>query len=497
MTLSPLAQRRLRHVGAVLVLLLLVGAVVRVALARALPELGWPDEWIYLTLARNIAERGTLNTNFYIASSIEALGYPHRDVHLPGYALALAGLGSWRGYTLASAIDLNILCFALTVLSAFLLARAFLSPTRSLLAAALVAVLPPYPGYLAIAYPEHATAAALMVLAAAAAWTKGRAGAFMLGFGLGISLLFRETLLFAVPLLGALLGLSRTLRFFVPGLLLALVTVLPPLSAKRAIHPNALYPSVIGEALKTQEPVTSLVNALTDNVRTNLELLFTSNPIERAEDAVLLFLLLLGASSLVASSGLEPRLKNFVRGTAITTLLLFAAMVVVYVVRERGGVWGGVRALMPLAPLFVIGLCGVKVGKAATGVVAVALVCTSLFLNSWQIAFFNRYKATNLEDQNRAARFIEERTRRFAPRRVVGGRYFQYGFRNFPVEVVWSGADDMGALNQLYVKAPFDFVVIHRRSTMRFDLRQDPRYEWVNADEGQAAEYQIYRRVAP
>jgi hypothetical protein len=32
---------------------------------------------------------------------------------------------------------------------------------------------------------------------------------------------------------------------------------------------------------------------------------------------------------------------------------------------------------------------------------------------------------------------------------------------------------------------------------MRFDLRKDERYEWLNAAEGQAAEYQIYRRVIP
>ena len=94
-------------------------------------------------------------------------------------------------------------------------------------------------------------------------------------------------------------------------------------------------------------------------------------------------------------------------------------------------------------------------------------------------------------------RNIETRTKRFAPRRVVGGRYFRYAYRNFPVEVVWSGADTMANLNQLYLKAPFDFVVIHRRSAMRFDLRKDSRYEWLNAPEGQAAEYQIYRRVAP
>jgi hypothetical protein len=119
----------------------------------------------------------------------------------------------------------------------------------------------------------------------------------------------------------------------------------------------------------------------------------------------------------------------------------------------------------------------------------------SLFLDSWQIAAFNRYKGVNLEDQDRAATFIETRTKRFAPRRLVGGRYFQYGFRNFPVEVVWSGADTMENLNRLYARAPFDFVVIHRRSTMRFDLRKDERFEWVNAKEGQAAEYQIYRRI--
>lgn len=152
---------------------------------------------------------------------------------------------------------------------------------------------------------------------------------------------------------------------------------------------------------------------------------------------------------------------------------------------------------MPMAPLFIVVLCGLKVGRIPAGLLASALVAASLFLNSWQITFFNRYKGTNLEDQDRAATFIETRTKRFAPRRVVGGRYFQYAYRNFPVEVVWSGADSMANLNQLYLKAPFDFVVIHRRSNTRFDLRKDSRYEWLNASEGQAAEYQIYRRVAP
>jgi hypothetical protein len=293
------------------------------------------------------------------------------------------------------------------------------------------------------------------------------------------------------------LGMRKFLRFFLPGFLLCFVTLLPPLSKNRAVHPNALYPSAITEALRNPEPISTLVSTIAKNAQINLELLVTSNPFERAEDAVLLFLLGLALASLVASSRLDPRERSFVRATLVSTALLLAAMIVVYVVRERGGVWGGVRALMPLGPLFVIGLCGLRMEGVRAGLLAAILVTSSLFLDSWQIAAFNRYKGVNLEDQDRASTFIETRTKRFAPRRVVGGRYFQYGFRNFPVEVVWSGADTMESLNRLYPVFSFDFVVIHRSSRVRFDLRKDPRYEWVNAEEGQAVEYQIYRRVAP
>lgn len=490
-------RERNRVVAAIFVLVALGAGVAKISLSRALPELGWPDEWIYLTQARNIAERGTLNTNFYIASSIEKIGYPHRDVHLPGYALVLAAAGSWNGYTFETATALNVACYLVTVLSVFALARGFVSTTRSALAAALVAILPPYPGYLAVAYPEHLTATAVILLITLAVWIRGPLATFLLGFAVGTSLLFRETVLFALPIFAERLGIRRALRFFLPGLLLAGATLLPPFSAKRAIHPNALYPSAITEALASAEPIRQLWATISGNARANLGLLFSSNPIERAEDAVLVFLILLGLAALAASWVIESERRPFARSMLLSTALLFAAMVLVYVVRERGGVWGGVRALMPMAPLFVVVLCGLRVGRLPAGILVSTLVTVSLILNSWQISFFNRYKGSNLEDQDRAAAFIEERTKRFAPRRVVGGRYFQYAYRNFPVEVVWSGADTMTNLNRLYLKAPFDFVVIHRRSAMRFDLRNDARYEWLNAAEGQAAEYQIYRRVAP
>ena len=64
--------------------------VVFFARREASPNVAWPDECIYLAGARNLNERGTLDTNFYLTYSILARGHPHRDVHMPGYVLTLA-----------------------------------------------------------------------------------------------------------------------------------------------------------------------------------------------------------------------------------------------------------------------------------------------------------------------------------------------------------------------------------------------------------------------
>ena len=492
---APKSTSSLKTVAALAALALLVTGVVGATGRRARHDLGWPDEWIYLTLARNITERGSLNTNFYIASSIQAIGYPHRDVHLPGYAFALSAVGSLIGLSIDSAASLNALCFAVTVFATFALARRFLGLGRSLLAASCAALLPPYAGYLWVVYPEHVTAMALVLLVAIAAWTERSSFTLLLGAAFGVSLLFRETLLLAFPVFAFLLGRKRTLRFFLPGLAAALILIVAPLSRQRAIHPNALYPSAVTEALGTSEPLTHLTHTVLRNIQTNLTFLGSSDPIRSAEDAVLLLLLGLATLGGIATLGLQGRTRGFLRASVLATAVLFAAMMVLYVVRERGGVWGGVRALMPMAPLLLVGLCGLPVGRAFGAILVSALISLSLFLTSWQIAFFNRYKGINLEDQMRAARFIGDRTLRFAPRRIVGGRYFQYGFEHFPVEVVWRGPEDMRGLDALYPKFPFDFVIVHRRDPLRFDLRKDARYEWTNASEGQAAEYQIYRRA--
>ena len=75
-------------------------AVAGVARERAMPDIAWPDEVIYLVGARNVVERGSLDTNFYLTYSLLRRGYPHRDVHMatqkqsPGVDAASTGTGA-------------------------------------------------------------------------------------------------------------------------------------------------------------------------------------------------------------------------------------------------------------------------------------------------------------------------------------------------------------------------------------------------------------------
>src|SRR5262245_26630377 len=91
------------------VFLLLWGVFVwEVCRRRAFSELAWPDECIYAVGARSVAERGSLDTHFYLTHSLVVLGHPHRDVHLPGYIFALAPFVAALGANLRAAALLNL-----------------------------------------------------------------------------------------------------------------------------------------------------------------------------------------------------------------------------------------------------------------------------------------------------------------------------------------------------------------------------------------------------
>jgi hypothetical protein len=490
--------KRPRAEALAVALLLLLGAVVaELAWRRSFQDVAWPDEFIYLVGARNVAERGSLDTNYYLTYSLLRRGHPHRDVHLPGYVLALSPFVRALGTTLAAAVALNVPLYLASIVLVFLIARALLrSHLEAAAAAALFAILPPFPSYVGMALPEIATGFALLVGIAWLVTGRGRWHAVLAGVLFALGALLRETLLLALPIYALRLERRDLWRRFLPAALLTLLVVVAPLSRDRAVHPNALYPSAIEEARRTPRPVAALAGTVWRNARTNLADLRAARPFSDAEDAVLGVMLLLIAAPAVAWPRLKPEARRFAAGLLASLGLLTVAVVCLYVVRARGGVWGGVRAYMSFAPLLLVLLVPALVRHRRPLLGAVLISCLAgalLVLNEGQLYYFMRDRQATREDQARQARYLEEQVDAAAPARVLG-RFFLYGLERYPAEVIWSLPRDAAELAALETVVPFDFVALHRRSGQRDLFGANPRYRRVNKAEKEA-ELLIWRRL--
>lgn len=463
---------------------------------RSYHEIAWPDECIYLVGARNLVERGSLDTNYYLTNSLLKRGYPHRDVHMPGYVLALLPFVKSFGATLLAASALNVMLFLGCVLLVHALALELLGDAAlALLAATLFAILPPFPGYLFVAYPEllvtFAFLGALLLLLRA----RGAPSAFVAGAAFALGALVRESLLVAFPLAVARLTRRDLLRGFLPGALAGVLFVVAPLSRDRAIHPNALYPSLFEEAHRSSEPFGLLVATLLKNASQNLNDVAEARPSESAEDAVLALIACLAVAALAASPRLGPAARRICMAALAALGLLSVAVLLFYVVRVRGGVWGGVRAYMCFQPLLLIfAVAGLSRARPAPRR-GLALLLASLFLalDARQLYAFLRYKSQNHEDQTRYARYVASYVARESPRRILG-RIFLYGLEHYPTEIIWSAPRDYPELRALEDKLMFDYVVINDRSPLRLHLIRNPRYVRVNKED-RGAELLIFRRL--
>lgn len=463
---------------------------------RSYRDVAWPDECIYLVGARNLVERGSLDTNYYLTHSLLARGYPHRDVHMPGYVLALAPFVKASGPTQRAAMLLNLLLFLLCILLLHALARELLADEGlALTAATLFAILPPFPGYLSVAYPELLVGFAFLLALRLLLAARSARGAFVAGAVFGLGALARESLLAFFPLALARLPRRELLRGFLPGALASLLLVVLPLSRDRAIHPNALYPSVFEEARRSGEPLRLLSGTLLKNAAQNLADASEARPLQSAEDAVLALFLALAVSAAVSLPRLPAAARRLCLAALVSLLLLSGAVLFLYVVRERGGVWGGVRAYMPLAPLLLLfgvgGLARLARARrqAAAGLVAALL----LVVDERQLYRFLRYKSSDHEDQSRYAAYVAGYVAREHPQRILG-RLFLYGLEHYPTEIIWSPPRDQLELRALEDKLMFDYVVINDRSPLRLHLIRNARYVRVNGED-RGAELLIFRRL--
>jgi hypothetical protein len=282
----------------------------------------------------------------------------------------------------------------------------------------------------------------------------------------------------------------------VPAAAATFVLVVVPLARHRAVHPNALYPSVLEEARASAHPLSALVQAVTANTAANLRDTARLDPDANAEDAVLVLIVLLAAAAGLGARRLSPEARRLAAATLVSLALLTAAVLTLYVVRERGGVWGGVRAYMAWMPLLVVfatPLLFAPRGRALTLALAVTVAAGALALDLWQVRFFNRYKGTDLEDQARGAAYLSRYLDAYHPHRIVS-RSFLYGFQHYPVEVIWSLPRDGRELAALNQAISYDFLAIHEKSPLLGVLHDNPRFLRINRDD-RGAEVLIWRRL--
>jgi len=166
------------------------------------------------------------------------------------------------------------------------------------------------------------------------------------------------------------------------------------------------------------------------------------------------------------------------------------------VVRERGGVWGGVRAYMawmPLLLVFATPLLFAPRRRALALGMAVAVGAAAVSLDLWQVRFFNRYKGSDHEDQARNAAYLSRYLDSYHPQRIAS-RSFLYGFEHYPVEVIWSLPRDGRELAALNQAISYEFLALHEKSALVPVLRDNPRFLRINKED-RGAEFLIWRRL--
>ena len=463
---------RLVILAAAAVLLVGYGLAVRQGPALA-------DEFVYLGGARHFARTGSFDARYYDADAILRRGYPHQDVHAPGYVIILGAFELVAGAGNAAAVALNVAAYLAAALLAYALARALeVDPGRARTVGLLMLLLPGVLPYVYWAMPETVLVAIVLAALVLAAGGEDRPWrALAAGAVLGLGFLVRESTLFALPaLMGLLRGRAR--RAALASFVVLLLLVYAPLSRHRAPGGANFWAPSSGRAFGFEAVqaarggrVAAAAALVGRRVRMNAaELVGPSTTwTERGILATFAALPILALARWPAHS---PRARRYLIGLLVGCGALVALLFGVYVVAQ----WSGLRYALFLMPGFLPLV--LPEGRRARAVVG-ALVASGLLLLLGVRAIFNDYKVSRQKRQAGIADYVE-RYVPAPPERIVLANGWLYGWRHYPAEVV-SSLPDGEALRKLERAVPFSYLVVPAGSALQQDTETRGRYERVNA----------------
>ena len=482
-------------------LLPVVAGIVLVAcgvLARRGPALA--DEFIYLAGARHLTNAGSLDARFYDGRALLNQGYPHQDNHSPGYVLLLAGTMCLLGGGYLTAVGLNIAAYlSAAVLLWRLCIHLGVASRESCIAVALLLVFPAFAPYVYWVMAEVVLVTFFLATLGMAAGAGRRPGGAMLtGLLFGLCFLLRESALFGVPAVLALLPGRRAVLIFLITALCFAVLVYAPLSAGRSAGASNFWAPTYGKefgfevvrSLKGGKPLMA-VRLAWDRAALNLREL-RSNATTLTERGILIALALLPFWSLLAWPQLTSRQRRFLLGLVLGWLAMAGVIVGIYVVAR----WAGFRYLLFLGPPFLPFAARPVLarGRAPGWVFPAALAVAFVALNVQILGILDRYKISRQKRQEGIAAYVERYMDTRQITRVVLPNGWLFGLRHYPTEVISSLPDGPQQLRELERSLWFDYVVLPGESPLGPEWDGRIRYRRLNADDPQPP-LLVYRRL--
>ena len=478
-------------------LVLLALGIAALAVYGALAEHGpaLVDEYLYLANARHFSETASLDTRFYNSTAILNQGYPHQDMHAPGYVLILGTAMAVFGHGLRTAVALNA---TLYLAGAFLLRRLVrelsLEVRAQQVAAVLFLALPLFLPYVFWAMPEVLVGVLALAALTSAASLAGPLGAIVTGLLLGCGMLVRESLVFVLmPALVLLRSWRRAmLALAATGAFVLLVYM--PLSKNRGEGGTNFWRATrqgaavefdaLGDAGSGR--IAPAASRAKDRAAATLAML--AGPlVSHTERWVLLSYLLLALLPLAQVA----QMSAAQRGLYLTLLASFLALVLAMLGFFQVPPWSAPRYLMLLAPPFLLWIAapaarGSWTLPAGAGLAFLALTALTLLA-------FNPYVDLRRRRQQANTEYLERYIGNDA-RRVFANDAYLFGLRHYPVEVVvvLPSLDAMRALDQ---QLAFDYVVLPTDWPGLREFNRPRRFEFVNRDD-EMAEARIYKRLA-
>lgn len=451
------------------------------------------DEFIYLGSARHVAETGSLRARYYDADAILAIGYPHQDVHSPGYVLLL-GLASFLvGPGYVTAVILNLMAYAGSALFARLLALELgVDPPGALAAGALTLLVPGLLPYVFWAMAECTLAAGVLATLWLAARSQGRALAGLAaGVALGLAFLVRESAVFVLPA-ALVLTRERARRFAVVGFAAVLLLVYAPLSRHRAPGGANFWQPTSGRAFGFQSVeavrqgrIAAAVGHVRARVAGNLRELASPSTTWSERGILAAYVLVALAAAAAARRGLPP-LRRYVLALLAVVVVVVALLFAVYVVVQ----WSGFRyAMFLVPPLLAAAVADRRFRPAVLAVVGMAGL--ALVVPTRQV--LDTYKASRQRRQAAIAEYVDRHVP-LAPQRIALPNGWVYGWRHYPTEVISSVPGDRSRLRRLEQAIWFDYLVLAGDDPLRREMDERIRYRRVNPDEAEPP-LAIYQRL--